>query len=306
MWQRNIMNEIKESNDLKSLVVAKEEKETNVTEFKSYLLPTEIGERLECEYSRLVCCQKCSFEDSLKQEYSIPSNLEYIISSLKKHSIILGYIDDDTLEKMERVNYRMIISSMNDNNIDNLFFNDLKAGIENLLYWECHFITGVEILKSSIDENLKVDITGDILRKVTIIFEDELKIMLSKENQLTFSSLGYNNDKNREWCCEEKDNDVDKLLACSSELLSYLAVDTISNILTPHKFRITAFIRFLGGETMKIDNYVNGFSNLLMFERYLKRQCFDWCYTHNQNFSQCDENTYIPFQYDKIEFAFEL
>jgi len=218
---------------------------------------------------------------------------------LKDSSLVLKKLSlqPDILEKMETSNYRIALCLAMSNYKSYIFFKDLNAGIDNLLFWEYDIMGEHNFYKENNKEFFVLE------SKVTIIFEDELKIQNSPEFINDFiceeQVASLRNSLKNKPRCKIEDKAV-KLFAKTSILSTYLDDETVDVIrCSDEYFCITVDVNINSGHILSIIHELNGVGKFLLFERWLWKKCLDW---KNDSFFKSID--LVPFEINKIEFSY--
>ena len=234
---------------------------------------------------------------------------------LRENSNILVHLDEETISKMENGNYRIVINISTYDFQSFLIYKDLQKGIDNLLRWEWAITKEYEIDKGSSFRHINKGYDGNdvikcdrIITKVTIISEEETLKQRSQEYVYNFVNKYFQNitlanempiNYNRELYTDSL-----KLLADSSEFLKYIDEDAFEDILAGRRFFICVNISFkstLVDDTIKMNYPIRRLDDLLYFERYLFKKCYDWA---SNTYRDCEQ--LVEFKYDKVEIVFEM
>lgn len=238
----------------------------------------------------------------LNNKYLEDSNLnhEKQVELLKDSSEILKKLSSqpDIIKRMETTNYRIAYCLALFDYTTIIIFENLNAGICNLLHWEYDIMGKYDFSKDK-DGNSCVSYS-----KVTIIFEDELEIQNSPQylnnyiNKERVASLMNSFDKKTRF---EIDEEGIGLFADSSLLIRYLDDDTLNEIGCGRRFQITVDVDFSCIEQLSVKDHMHGLGSLLIFERWLWKKCLEWKSDNYYN-----EEDFLPFSIKKIDICFEL
>lgn len=263
-------------------------------EFVKFKMPIE----LDYDYYSLINSQTCTYEESLLPENTIPEKHDYQISELKRKSGIMPFLSTESIYKMGYLNYQIVIELMGNDFTTKLLFQNISAGIDNMLLWEygCN-------KKYSIKQNWRKDDKCYSISKATIIFEDELRMSYSKKFSCDFLNPIYTDFLKQyidNFSFHSKiDSEMLDIISNSSVLLKYFSKPTIYELeLLSTQIKVTVNYRS-DIKPIETTKTLNGIFDFLLFERnqFKNAQVFSCDPICNYN------NKY--FRYDEIDLIFD-
>lgn len=265
--------------------------------FRKFILSENDQKYFDKEYQYMLIKNKYTVNDLLNPNKKVPSSKDVVIEGLKNESTIWNMLDSTIKDRIDSENFRIIASVMSEADIDTIYCEDLKAGIENLLVWEHNFKINYELLNVGLGKYNNINSIG----KVTIVFEDELNEMKTKKFKNDFLCKEYQSIRKRYNVrySSELDEEALKMLGNSSKFLDYFDERTIDEISTDRRFYIRVKVSFTLYDSIIIENQLRGLADLLFYERFVHDKCVNWS-TNKYNYFLETE-----FKIDEIQICFE-